>query len=310
MTKNSKHSKMLGRAWRETTLRKLDGLNRAETIILKELISRGNARGYCWPRYKTLAKDTAYSVKTVQRAVQGLERKQMIRVRRLVRWDGTKGNYSYAITLPLPVRMCGHSGSAQEGKESVHKEKEINKKGNYGASFRSLEDQLLQYFVKLIDWRRTPELLSLYEIEIWICQQTNPDWRSLRGQLLGAAAMLGNSLSRQGLNLESWAQLLMLLEAPKARVVNEPDSPAPAGERRINEVAEQLDIVADDVRLIRLLSGFRLERKASQVSLSTSSRYSADQLIQTYKSQLRGIAIQQGCELVVMHDDRIVFSTS
>ncbi len=309
--RNVKRKIKVGRAWREIYVRRMLDLPRAERVVLKELVSMGNQRGYCWPSIKTLAEQTGYCQKTVQRALKELVRKQLIRRRRKIRSDGSHGVYEIAITLPLGVRCTGHGRPSEVDRVSTLKENYQNKSKAVPCEVRSLEDDLLKLFDRVIDEKSHPELLSLYELSSWLFGRLDEPWRQLKSLILNRAIELRDELHQSGKRLHSWSQLVDQLGARRSGQVSEPGSPVPGrnGKERFSENAAKLGINSSDPRLAMLLSEFRIERKGASIRLVTESPSAAGQLVQDYSGVLRESALYHGTEIAVVHCDKTIFST-
>lgn len=309
--RNSKQKKKIGRAWREILVRIMTHLPRAQRIVLKELVSMGNQRGYCWPSVKTLAEQTGYCQKTVQRALKELERKKLIRRRRKVRSDGSQGVYEIAITLPLGVQCTGHGRPSEVDRMSALKENYQNKSKAVTCEVRSLEDDLLKLFDRVINEKSHPELLSLYEVTSWLFDRLDEPWPQLKSLILNRAIELRDELHQSGKRLHSWSQLVDRLGARSSGRVSEPGSPVPDrnGKGRFGENAARLGINSSDPRLAMLLSEFRIEQKGVSIRLVTESPSAASQLVQDYFGILRKSARDHGTEIAVVHRDKIIFST-
>jgi len=271
----------------------------------------GNQRGYCWPSIKTLAEQTGYCQKTVQRALKELERKKLIRRRRKVRSDGSQGVYEIAITLPLGVQCTGHGRPSEVDRMSALKENYQNKSKAVTCEVRSLEDDLLKLFDRVIDEKSHPELLSLYEVTSWLFDRLDEPWPQLKSLILNRAIDLRDELHQSGKRLHSWSQLVDRLGARKSGRVSEPGSPVPGrnGKWRFGENAARLGINSSDPRLAMLLSEFHFEQKGSGIRLATESPSAAGQLVQDYSGILRKSALEHGTEIAVFHRDKIIFST-
>lgn len=301
----------LDRLWREITVRNMAGLDRAERVVLKHLVAMGSLRGHCWPSYRTLAAQTGYSVKTVQRATGSLEKKGLIRRRRKVRGDGSQSVYDFAVTLPIPDLPPGQSWSGAADRMSSLKENHKYKIKPTNCRIRSLENELLRLFDRAIDWKQTPELLSLHEISVWLLRKRNQEWASLRKRVLDCSVELRDELLKSGQRLGSWTLLMERLKACRSRQVSEPGSSASNREApgRINEPGGCLGIGANEPRLNMLLSVFRLEQADGNLVLVTNSPSAADQLVRDYSGVLRRAAFDQGKDVVVTHGNRMIFST-
>jgi predicted transcriptional regulator len=301
----------LGRSWREITVRSLVGLKRAERVVLKELVAMGNLRGHCWPSYRTLAAQTGYSIKTVQRAAGSLENKGLIRRRRRVRGDGSQGGYDFAVTLAIPDHPPGQTASCVA--DTMSSLKENYKYTNKAATcrIRSLEDELLKLFDKVIDWKRTPELISLHELSVWLIDGRGQSWTSLRRRVLDSSIELRVELLQSSQKLRSWTLLVERLKGRRSRQASEPGSSTPNREipGRINEAAASLRISTTEPRLNMLLFDFQPEQAEGNLVLITKSPSAADQLVQDYSGLLRRAALDQGKDIVVMRGNRNIFST-
>ncbi|WP_158535270.1 helix-turn-helix domain-containing protein, partial [Hyphomonas pacifica] len=256
------------------------GLDRAERVVLKELVAMGSLRGHSWPSYRTLAAQTGYSVKTVQRAAGSLEKKGLIRRRRKVRGDGSQSVYDFAVTLPIPDLPPGQPWSGAADTMSSLKENQKYKIKPPSCRIRSLEDELLRLFDRAIDWKQTPELLSLHELSVWLLRVRDQEWTSLRKRVLECSIELRDDLQKSGQKLGSWTLLVERLKACRSRQVSEPGSSASNREApgRINELGIFLGVGANEPRLNMLLSVFRLEQTGGNLVLVTNSPSAADQL--------------------------------
>lgn len=271
----------------------------------------GNQRGYCWPSINTLAEQTGYCQKTVQRALKELERKKLIRRRRKVRSDGSQGVYEIAITLPLGVQCTGHARPSEVDGMSGLKENYQNKSKAVTCEVRSLEDDLLKLFDRVIDEKSHPELLSLYEVTSWLFDRLDEPWPQLKSLILNRAIELRDELHQSGKRLHSWSQLVDRLGARSSGRVSEPGSPVPGrnGKGRFGENAARLGINSSDPRLAMLLSEFWIEQKGASIRLVTESPSAAGQLVQDYSGILRKSALENGTEVAVVCRDKVVFST-
>ena len=271
----------------------------------------GNQRGYCWPSIKTLAEQTGYCQKTVQRALKELVRKKLIRRRRKVRSDGSQSVYEIAITLPLGVQCTGHDRPSKVDRMSALKENYQNKSKAVTCEVRSLEDDLLKLFDRVIDEKSHPELLSLYEVSSWLFDRLDEPWPQLKNLILNRAIEQRDELYQSGKQLHSWSQLVDRLGARRSGRVSEPGSPVPSrnGKGRFGENAARLGINSSDPRLAMLLSEFRIEQKGASIRLVTESPSAAGQLVQDYSGILRKSALEHGTEIAVIHSDKIIFFT-
>ena len=271
----------------------------------------GNQRGYCWPSIKTLAEQTGYCEKTVQRALKELVRKKLIRRRRKVRSDGSQSVYGIAITLPLGVQCTGHDRPSEVDRMSALKENYQNKSKAVTCEVRSLEDDLLKLFERVVDEKSHPELLSLYEVSSWLFDRLDEPWPQLKRLILNRAIEQRDELHQSGKQLHSWSQLVDRLGARRSGRVSEPGSPVPSrnGKGRFGENAARLGINSSDPRLAMLLSEFRIEQKGASIRLVTESPSAAGQLVQDYSGILRKSALEHGTDIAVMHGDKIMFST-
>ena len=72
--------------------------HRAKAVYLY-LRDRADAAGLCWPGIKTIAKELALSVRTVQRAMQDLEQAGLIQKEHRYRSNGSFTSNLYRLTV-------------------------------------------------------------------------------------------------------------------------------------------------------------------------------------------------------------------
>lgn len=194
---------------------------------------------------------------------------------------------------------------------SALKENYQNKSKAVTCEVRSLEDDLLNLFDRVIEEKSHPELLSLYEVSSWLFERLDEPWPQLKSLILNRAIELRDELHQSGKRLHSWSQLVDRLGARSSGRVSEPGSPVPGrnGKGRFGENAARLGINSSDPRLAMLLSEFRFQQKGASIRLVTESPSAAGQLVQDYSGILRKSALEHGTEIAVFHRDKIIFST-
>ena len=305
----------LGRAWRCEAARNLAGLPRSQRVVLKELAYRGNERGYCYPSYKQLAKWTGYSSKTIQRAIAALEQKQLIRRRRFVRADGSHAVYGIALTIPLPVLGAGHSVHKTRDTESSHKLNSEIKKKDYADRYRILEDDVLWIFEPLIELKRPPNLISLFEVTNWTLAQRDLKWDEIRSRVLEVAQRLYDELLASSKMLESWEQLVAALSDSRCeRQTDEPGSQRQRSIAKDKQVRENLCCLGisdrGDLEFNRILGEFSSHKTNCEIVLETGSPSMAARLVQDYRRLLQEVSRATSRNVTIVCNTSVIFSTN
>lgn len=294
-----KKKELLRRGWRHEAVRKLKGLTRAEKTVLKDLTHRADDRGHCWPRYRTLASDSGYCVKTIQRALNSLEKQQLIRRKRFVAYDGRQGGYSFAITLPIPVRGSGHYRTQTGDTESAHKDKSNTKDKSMVDCYRLLEDDVLERLSSYIDWNGKPELLSVFEVTIWAVARTDLTWDETVTKVLQATQRLQCKLNLRSAKLSSWKRLIDELTSETVRPSNAKPGSLPQTQQPTDKwvVALMQDVEfasANLVRLQRCLCDVTSREIPGAIIFETDSRFTADLIAQECRRAFQSLSNKFG----------------
>ena len=215
MGKMLKLPRKLNQRWRFDTVRRLDFISATESHLLKELVDRGNLSGHCWIKSQTLAKDMRVSVKTIDRALKSLRGLGLIRYWPSIKRDGNKGVRHIAVTLPIGqvVPASGQMGTKIGDTESEHNIKIQHNSNTEPYRIPSLERAVFKVLEDRLDRHGHPQLISMYELTVWLFNRSEEDWEQLQAFVLEEAEALAKELKQGKYRLRAWSHFIDRLDA-------------------------------------------------------------------------------------------------
>lgn len=188
-------------------------LKPVESAVIKELIYRGR-RGFSFPSVSLIARDTGYSVRSIQRGLNQLEALGLLRRVRRLRSNGTRGVYYYYLTFAGVIvgMTSGHPDENPPVTESAHNLK--NKQLDSERLDQIIETEKCAFDIlePVLDLRRKPELIDGSVLTEWIFYRSGSVESQLDEFVLDQANQILALHQKHKTNFQDWQQFIELLE--------------------------------------------------------------------------------------------------
>lgn len=188
-------------------------LEKSELATVKELIQRGR-RGFSYPSIKSIAKSTGYSNRSIQRAMEGLVAKMLVRRVRWIRGNGTLGVYYNYLTFAGVIIKASSRQINQNPLDTVAahnlQNQQIDTLTLKGVV--DLEKHIFEMLEPILDLRQIPGLIDGSDLTEWIYFRANLGFSELERFLIDQAGQLRAMHQNGKTKMVDWQHFIHQLE--------------------------------------------------------------------------------------------------
>lgn len=289
--------KKLDQRYRLETARQIEGMTATELTVLKELIDRGGKHGYCFVTFSRLAHDTKLSTKTIQRVMKRLEALGVLRSWHSIKSDGKQGCKHFAITLPvfLDVHFNGQTRSDSGDTESTHNIKIQHKPNKTAYRIPILERQIFEIMLPVLDRVHHPDLICLYDLRVWLFNNSDTDWDALEQLVLNQAQDLAKLLQNARRRLTGWSFFIDLLDEAgdhEGATISRVEADAVTQERVLAFLVKAA--TRRQGNYINYLDDCKIEFEGEVIVINFKSEYCMNQISDGFLKEIRTLANNEG----------------
>lgn len=275
------------------TVQALPNFSVREKAVLLAIAHHVGSNGDMFASQRTLARITGYSTKTVQRSLLDLEEKGLIR--RLARCASAKRSLSRMVAVTIVegqvsglhveairqhvpkhlVTMSGLNIPCEHTREEDH------------LWIRWVEDHILTQMGPVIDFSKTPKMISLAVISRWLFNgHKSEQFEPALIALLEATETVRTQYLRETRKLRSWKELLAMIESPSGAISSTPQDENASDQLKAAFVGTLPESLRGDFKLAYDLDQIAFSRGSSGLVLTSPTRLALERLLGTMPDYL------------------------